>query len=71
MATLTITREAVLADSGERKDYWAKVKGFFSAMSRVVGRYLINGNLENGYGSRLTSKDKAVMAADLMGSTFH
>ncbi len=54
MATLTITREAVLAGGGERKDYWGKVKDFFSAMASVA---------------ELTAKEKAAMDGDLMGIT--
>ena len=74
MATLTITREAVLAGGSERKDYWAKVKGFFSAMASAAEPYLASGRLdylESSYRSSLTAEEKAVMDGDLMGITSH
>ena len=72
MSTLTITREAVLAGSRERKDYLAGVKSFFSAIASVAEPYFANGRLdylEASYRSGLTVNDKTVMDADLMGIT--
>ena len=72
MATLTITREAVLAGGSERKDYWGKVKSFFSAIASVAEPYFANGRLdylESSYRAGLTVKEKTVMDGDLMGIT--
>ncbi len=74
MATLTITREAILAGGSERKDYWGKIKSVFSAIASAAEPYFANGRLdylESSHRSTLTVKEKAVMDGDLMGITSH
>ena len=74
MATSTVLREVVLADSREQKEYWAEVSNLFSSLSDVAEPYFAAGNRDSqeiSHGSGSTARERAVIDGDLIGITSH